>query len=295
MPRSIYRYPGGKSKVYHLIVARFPEKYKEFRSALVGGGGLFFNIPISKKRWINDINTNLMSVYFALRDRPNDFIKKCKEIETEKKGEPRRPSRKNGRILYNARLGEVFDSFVKDDKIDPALRYFFLNRTGWAGRVNYKLPSRFYYSNPEGWGIINSNRLEDAAKIMKGVEITCLDCRVLLSRPGNDVLVYLDPPYVKNSYLSKTSQLYENNFKKKDHELLAEAVHECKHKIIMSYDDDKDGLIRSLYSDFNIYNEEWKYSGTSSATGQSNKKKIGKELIITNYSSIQQTVDIFED
>ena len=53
----IFRYPGGKSKkqIREQIIAKFPKKYSEYRDVMVGGGGIFFHVPITKKRWINDV------------------------------------------------------------------------------------------------------------------------------------------------------------------------------------------------------------------------------------------------
>lgn len=164
----------------------------------------------------------------------------------------------------------------RDESIDLAIRYFFINRTVWEGRVTFHLPSRLYFSNPAGWNIIKTNKLEKASKLMKNVEISRLDCRYLLSYPGKDVFIYLDPPYVKNSNLPKTSQLYTYNFTIKDHELLCEAVKKCQHNIMVSYDNCD--LIRDLYKDFYINELEWKYCGSSLK-----EKETGKELIITNY------------
>ena len=58
----------------------------------------------------------------------------------------------------------------------------------------------------------------------------------------------------------------------------------------MSYDDDEKGFIRELYADLNIYNEEWTYCGSSSANGE--EKRVGKELLITNYDVVEET-DMF--
>ena len=86
----IFRYPGGKSKksVREKIFERFPETYSEFRDAMVGGGGIFFAVPVNKKRWINDLDPHLISVYEALKDRPAEFIKQCREIKAAQAGEP---------------------------------------------------------------------------------------------------------------------------------------------------------------------------------------------------------------
>jgi DNA adenine methylase len=285
MSSSIFRYPGGKAKksVLNKLFAKTPKSYKEFREPFVGGGAVFFNINLNVQRWINDRDEHLIEVYKALNDRPEQFIAACREIEPPKEGEPLTSSKVGGKPLWNARLKRWFDHFADNENCDQALRYFFINRTVWAGRVNYDLPSRMYYSNPNGWNIVKTNKLECAANVLKGTRITCGSYSSLLAEAGIDVFIYLDPPYYVNTHLNKNSQLYKYNFTVEDHIALAENVKNCNHMVMLSYDDDKDGFIRSLYKGFYIHKENWTYCGTSSAKGMSKTKKIGNELIITNY------------
>ena len=272
----IFRYPGGKSKksVREKILSRFPKKYSEYRDAMVGGGGIFFSICTNKKRWINDIDENLISVYKALRDEPKDFIKKCRTIKKEQPDDELVKSKPNGKAVYNARLKAEFDRLAKGE--DCPLKYLFVNRTVWGGRVNYDMESRMYFSNPKGWNLVHTDKMEKAAQKMTGVKVTSGGYKVLLEEDGDDVLVYLDPPYFVNTNLEKSSRLYKHNFEINDHVDFCNNVKKCKHKILISYDDHP--FIRNLYKDFNLGKADWTYCGTSSQT-----KKIGKELIITNY------------
>jgi DNA adenine methylase len=255
------RYPGGKTKHQKRFLKYIPQKMKEARFPFVGGGGIFWIINLQVERWINDINHNLMSVYMALRDRPDEFVKMCSGIDQNK-------------------LKETFEHFKKDESIDPALRYFFINRVVWAGRVNYKkgMESRLYFSNPEGWNIVKTNKLQKAADIVKNTKITSVDYSELLKEPGKDVWLYLDPPYVSNTYMSKTDQQYEDNFTLEDHLRFVDNIKKCQHRWCISYDDTDE--IREWFSDFYIHDEEWKYSGSSMS-----EKKNGKELVITNYKT----------
>jgi len=284
----IFRYPGGKSKksVRDKIFARFPSEYSEYRDAMVGGGGIFFAVPQTKKRWINDIDPNLIAVYQALKNRPQEFIEKCREIEGPKDGESLTSAKPGGKPLYCARMKGIFDVFCRgSDNVDPALRYFFIHRTVWAGRVNYDLESRLYFSNPSGWNVVFSDRMEKAAACVNDVKVTCGSYLDVLFAEGDDVLVYLDPPYFVNTELNGNSRLYKYNFEKKDHEELCEAVKQCKHKVVISYDNHP--YVSNLYkgSQFNHSNTEWTYCGTSSVVsdGQPFEKSVGKELIITNF------------
>jgi len=275
--KSIYRFPGGKVRASKIIARYFPKEYNEYREPCVGGGGLFFTIPPNKKRWINDINPDLMSVYTALRDNPVEFIASCKAILPEQEGEPLTAAR-NGKALYSARLKQVFDEMVKDRQKHPALSYFYINRVCYAGRVNYDIPSRLYFSNPSGWNIVKTNLLEEASKLLQNIKITVGSYEKCLETDGENVFIYIDPPYMKNTLLSRASQLYQHNFTEEDHKKLSEDVLKCKHKVLISYDNHP--FIRELYKDLNIYEESWKYCGTSLK-----EKEVGQELIITNYPS----------
>lgn len=279
----IFRYPGGKSRksVKQKVLSYFPKEYKEYREPMVGGGGIFFAIDPSKKRWVNDIDPSLIAVYQALHDRPKDFINKCRQIEKARDKDGLVAAKESGNALYNARLKGKFDYFAKNEKEDSALRYFFIHRTVWAGRVNYDLESRMYFSNPQGWNVAHSDKMEKAAVIINGTKITCSDFVDLLQFDGDDVVIYVDPPYYVNTEFSRCSKLYKYNFSVNDHNRLCDAIKCTKHKVVLSYDNHP--YIKDLYKHCNVHLEEWTYCGTSSADGSSKKKKKGQELIITNF------------
>lgn len=274
---SIFRYPGGKSRVRNVILKFFPSYITEMRDPFVGGGGTYFSMTTcwAGNRWINDIHPGLISVYKALRDNKEEFIRKCRAI---KLSQPDDFKILVGKTLQNKRLYDTFQEMVKNKDIDPALSYFFINRTVWAGRVNYKIPSRLYFSNPDGWKIVHSNKLEQAARHIEKTRITCGDYSVLLAEPGQDVMIFADPPYVHNTEMPPTDQQYEYNFTYEDHERFAKLAKQCVHKMCISYDDHS--MVRDLFagSQFKIHEANWKYSGSSLS-----KKKTGKELILVNY------------
>lgn len=282
----IFRYPGGKSKksVKSKILERAPSCYVEYREPFVGGGGIFFALSKNvfshlQYRWINDIDAGLIAVYQALKERPTDFIESCRDILPAQPGEEEvYPKESSTGKTYNKRLKEKFDELLADKSVDPALRYFFVNRTVWAGRVNYDLESRLYFSNPEGWNIISTKKLERAARLLKSVKITCQDYAELLSCPGKDVWIYCDPPYMRDTKLVAGSKLYAYNFTMEDHKQFAQRINECEHNVCVSYDDEPE--VRKLFADkkFRIHEVSWKYSGSSME-----QKVDGQELIITNY------------
>lgn len=274
--QSIFRYPGGKTKkqAKQWILDNAPGSYEEYREPFVGGGGIYFSIDKAKRRWINDKDEYLISVYEALKNDPEIFIAKCKAIP------PYVAARKDEE---RERLRKVFDEVAFNPETYKALRYFFVNRTVFAGRVNYERKSRLYFSKPEGWTAAVIDRLTDAAQLLRETKVTCDDYATLLSAPGENVWIYCDPPYVKP--LKSTSLLYRLNFEQNaDHEKFAEAVKRSPHKVAVSYEDDPDGLVRSLFKGFTIKEKMWTYAGTwSPDQSGKDRKRRGKELLILNY------------
>lgn len=276
------------------ILAQRPFGVREYREPFVGGGGIFFglNSTACEKRWINDKHSGLIEVYKALRDRPDEFIAACKAIPIAHESDPLTEEGPRGGKPTNARLKKTFEELCLNQECDQALRYYFVNRTvHGSGRVNYDIPSRLYFSNPDGWGITATDRLTHAAEHLTGTEITCGDYADLFDAPGENVWIYADPPYVVNTNLTASSQLYQHGFTQEDHRRFAEVVARCQHKVCISYDDDGAGLIRSLYPEdrYRIVTATWKYAGTTNAV-----KADGKELLILNYDPPSTTVAVPE-
>jgi site-specific DNA-adenine methylase len=265
------------------ILSHKPAGTLEYREPFVGGGGVFFGLTATavERRWINDKHPGLMAVYQALAERPEEFIAACKSIAAAQPGESVTPPGVRGGRPKNARLAALFQDVCLNESCDQALRYFFVNRTvHGSGRVNYDLPSRLYFSNEEGWGIVETDALERAAALIHGTKITCDDYESLFTEPGERVWIYADPPYVVNSNLTASSQLYQHGFTHADHRRFAAVAAACEHLLCISYDDDEEGFIRSLYSAdrFCIVPASWSYMGTTQK-----RKRVGRELLIMNY------------
>lgn len=252
----------------------------EFREPFIGGGSMMLEMVfLFERTWINDMHPGLMAVYAALRDRPGEFIGKCRAIPPARPGDPMTPPGVRGGAPKNARLKAVFDSLKLNDEADQALRYYVVNRMVYgSGRVNYDIPSRLSFGSSDNWTIVETDALEQAAAALQGVRLTCGDYRPLFEEKGDDVWIFADPPYVRNTALSRTSQQYQHGFSEQGHYDFAEAVKKCRHNVAITYDDCP--LVRGLFpaSDFWIEELQWTYAGTTSA-----EKRIGRELLIMNY------------
>ena len=119
-------------------------------------------------------------------------------------------------------------------------------------------------------------RLNDFADVVNGTTITNFDYEELVKRDGENVFIFLDPPY----HSAKKSALYGKNghlHKTFDHEKFAETMKSCDHKWLITYDDSD--YVRDLFSFAKITPWELIY-GMRNVTENSNQK--GKELFISN-------------
>ena len=114
-------------------------------------------------------------------------------------------------------------------------------------------------------------------EVLRSVEITNLDYEEVLNAPGEDVFLFLDPPY----FSATNSALYGKNGKLHkifDHECFAANLKKCPHRWLLTYDDSP--FVRELFSFANIVSWNLMY-GMRNVT--ENSKQLGSELLISNF------------
>jgi len=265
MIKSPLRYPGGKSKAIDSISKLIPD-FKEFREPFVGGGSVFIYLKQkypSRVFWINDIYQNLYHFWNECKENPNKLIESIIEF---------RSTYSNGKELYRFLLNNI-DSF---DNIKKAAAFFIFNRITFSGTTesggfsNAAFHKRFTESSIE--------RVKALSKILVNTKITNLDYEEVILADGNDVFLFLDPPY----YSATKSALYGKNgnlHKIFDHERFAAVMKQTRHKWLITYDNSE--YIRALFSFANIKSWDLTY-GMRNVNKDSNR--LGKELFISNYS-----------
>ena len=169
--KSFLRYPGGKSRrqARSQILACAPDSYEEFREPFVGGAGIGLSIASSLTRWFNDINPDLMAVYEALRDSPEEFIDMCRQIQPLSDHAYADPSDYE---VESWGLERTYLRMLEDKSVPSAVRFYFRNRTSFSGVV---VDGHRCFSTPERWEIVNTDILAQASAILQGVKLTSVD------------------------------------------------------------------------------------------------------------------------
>jgi DNA adenine methylase len=265
MIKSPLRYPGGKSKAIKKIAEYFPEKFSEFREPFVGGGSVFIYVRQlypKIKFWINDLNYDLYCFWKYTQLDANFLADKVVTI---------RESTTNGRYLFD-KYQESNDSI---SEFERAVRFFILNRITFSGTVDSGGYSEAAYQSR--FTISSIKRLKLLGTLLENVEITNLDYKDVLKREGEDVFIFLDPPYLT----ATQSRLYGKNghlHTSFDHSEFANEMVKTPHKWLITYDDA--GKIRENFEFADIYEWQLQYGMNNY---KQDKAAKGKELFILNY------------
>ena len=261
--KSPLRYPGGKSRALKQILPIVPS-FKEFREPMVGGGSVFFalkQLNPSVKFWINDINKELFLFWRFCRDEVNNLSDEVMCIKNKSK---------DGKALRK-KLLEKTD--IND--FERAVRFFVLNRITFSGLAESGGYSNMAFN--QRFTISSIERLKKASTILQDTKITNEDYTDMLFENGEDVFIFLDPPYyttTKAKLYGKNGCLHENF----NHEEFAENMKKCKHQWLITYDDCPE--IRKLFKFANMYSWQVQYGMNNY---KQKKAAKGKELFISNY------------
>jgi DNA adenine methylase len=265
--RSPLRYPGGKQKAIQAISQKLPASASEYREPLVGGGAVYFHartIRLAQRYWINDKFTELVAFWQAVQDA-NLCAKLMSELE-ELRSRFKSASRAKAFFL-RARQEEAKDLYRQ------ALLFFFFNRVTFSGTTRAGGFSssaslrRFTASSIE--------RLTPMPQALAGTRITNLDFQDVIAEPGNDVFIFLDPPY----YTATRLYGHGGSLHEFDHERLARLLRETPHRFLITYDDCDH--IRSLYAWAKI--QPWQLQYGMNNCNLQRESKIGAEIFISNY------------
>ena len=192
LAKSPLRYPGGKSRALKQILPLIPVNISEFREPFVGGGSVFFAIRSLfqsriKSYWINDLNYDLYCFWKQARDNALDLVETLTETHT---------IATDGRALFEEltqgkdKLNQNRDMLCEFQR---AARFFILNRITFSGVVDSGGYSQAAYEKRFTESSIE--RVKNICPYLSGVKITNGDYTDSLFHDGEDVFIFLDPPY----------------------------------------------------------------------------------------------------
>jgi len=257
---------GGKYYLCNWILEHFPQDYQDmvYVEPYCGGANVFLNKEPSKEECINDINLGIIQIFRALRDEPGEFVKRIKRLTYSQ--------RTFDRLKRESEEGEF------TDYINHATNEFALRRMSRGGLKSHLAWSTRKRGGQPGdlnaWKTIIeelpslSNRIKSTYIMQK----PALD--VIKAFNNDNVLVYLDPPYLPETRV--TTNVYESEMDTDAHIKLADTLNSFNGKAIIS------GYPSKLYN--RLY-DEWtcKKKTIVNHASQQKSKKRKTECIWMNF------------
>lgn len=268
------RYPGGKSKAIATLSPWFPNNFKEYREPFIGGGSIaiytaqaYPNIPV----WINDLYVPLYNFWIQLRDNGDELSERIREekqnildLDSDKRDD-------SCKELFDRYKLEI-DTYVG---LEKAVAFFILNKCSFSGLTENSTFS--VTASNSNFSLIGADKLKKFSNLIQGWKITNLDYSEVMNSGGENVFVFLDPPYDIDDFLYGKNREMHKGF---DHIKFAENVYDCPHKFMITYNLN-DNLL-DLYEKYEC--KEWKLRYSMAHRGEKGTQdNVKTELLVTNY------------
>ena len=233
----VIRYVGRKRRMardlWSLITGL---RIREFRECFCGSASFLWVVPPELPRWINDIDADVISFHRSMQSE-SGFIDRLIEAD---------------RSFATMTIDEAMRAYnahkVRWVFYDDNVSYYILHQFAYGPIVRRERSNvcsfSFNHFNTRR-GRTSRSRLAAARRLYQGVKITNNDYATLLDAPGQDVLLYLDPPYL---FRPQSIPLYQHELTLQQHHELRDRLRNCRHRWLMTLSDHPE--VRKLYAEF---------------------------------------------
>ena len=235
--KSPIKYYGGKSYMTNIIIDQFPKEYEIYVEGFGGGASILFQKEKTSLEVYNDLGENVYSLFKVLSDK--EMFERLKE--------------KLDLTYYSEELRKEFKEDLKRTDLsleDRAYKFIFVNRTSFNGVGGFSTTMLVRRNMSKSCSDYLSmiDKLPEIHNRLSSVIIEHKDIFELIDKYDKEnVFMYLDPPYVKETRLS--NQTYECEMSNEQHKQLCERLLTFKGKILLSgYDNDIYSILDSKFT-----------------------------------------------
>jgi DNA adenine methylase len=273
--RPFVKWAGGKNQIIDLLKKSMPISYNRYFEPFVGGGALFFNIA-PEIAFINDTNTDLMSVYQCINDSTL-FQLFINEVTLHERNH-------SEQYYLDIRKLDQLPNYRNLEIYKRAARMIYLNKSCFNGL--YRVNSKGFFNVPSAkkdriLAFDRDNILELRSFFSNNkITITNKDFSESVENANLNDFVYFDPPYDTYEDRETFTAYSKEKFGKAEQARLAELARSLSSrgvKVMLSNHNTR--YITELYHDFNIKVIYAKRMINSNPNGRGNVE----EVIITNY------------
>ena len=209
--RAFLKWAGGKYSLTDTINKELP-KAKTLLEPFVGAGSVFLNTDF-EHYLLNDINSDLISLYKLLQTDVEPYIKEARSFFSAEFNDPER--------YYQIR--ERFNQ--SSDAFERSVLFLYMNRHGYNGLCRYNQSGKFNvpfgrYKAP----YFPEKELRIFAEKSQKATFTCQPFAEVMSQVEGDVAVYCDPPYAPVSEAAHFTAYAKQGFDLRQQQHLAEVA-----------------------------------------------------------------------
>lgn len=272
-------YVGGKYQQSNWMKKFIPKNFKRYGE--VFSGAMWFYIKSNnwdslKEVYYNDLDP-LMYNLFTCFKQYDEMIKKLENLPAMNKE------------VFN-QMKKIIQQPLTPPNVDIAAAHVYLcthifsGITGTLRNKNLKMTNKqFKFEKMKDQAVVKRLKDQDIRNKFDKIQTSNLSYAEFINKvDGNDLFLYIDPPYWK------TEKLYrEGGFNKENHQELSKIMKKSKCKWMLSYYD-----FSELHEWFPEDKYKWlrkKYKKMS-ANAKGKKTPVGEEILIMNYDCEKKTV-----
>lgn len=269
----VLKWAGGKSQLLPAIKSLLPAQYEHYYEPFIGGAAVLLSV-VPQRATINDINGQLVNLYRQLQNSPEeiiDFVNRMDDVTCDKD--------------YYLAMRVKYNQKIAANELDSecAALMIWINKHCFNGlyRVNRKGLFNVPYNNKAKGKSIDEENIRAIGAYLRNSEvtITCMDFEDACRNVKRNDFVYFDSPYVPESKTADFTAYAKDGFGITEHERLSQLFKKLDRigaKLMLSNNDVE--LVRTLYRGYKFTYIDVKRMINCDAT-----KRVGKEVIITNY------------
>ena len=275
--KPVIKWVGGKTQLLKELKEIIIPTLKEdsyYYEPFCGGAALALDLE-HKNTILNDLNSELITMYRVIKDNPEELISELKRFQNSH----------NAEFYYYIRNLDRTDALSKISDVAKAARTIYLNKTCFNGL--YRVNSKGQFNSPIGRtssgktpDIVQEDLIREMSKFLKTVQFHNGDYRESLVHAKNGDVVFFDPPYDQDESISSEGFVgyQKEGWTRKDLEELKIVCDELSSrgvKVVLTNNDTE--FVRKLFAGYNFKEVEVKRS-----INRDGNKRKGKELIIYN-------------
>ncbi len=262
MARPPFSYFGGKTNLADRIVSLLPD-HLHYVEPYAGSLAVLLAKPALTLETVNDLDSDLMTFWRVLRDRPDDLARVCA-------------------LTPHARCELTAAWEPTDDELELARRVWVILTQGRSATLRGSKSGWKHFVAPSGTsvgvpGYLDAyvERMAAITRRLRSVSLESMPALDLIAKYGahDDVLLYVDPPYLGST--RGWGLNYRHEMKDAaEHRALAEALHAARAAVVLS------GYASDLY-DRELY-AGWDRHTIATTTGNAVGDRSRTEVLWSN-------------